>query len=182
MDIRVIRKEEVLTSQWAGGKTNEYIIYPSEAKYADRDFQFRISSATIEAIPSDFTRFNGYKRYLAMLEGDIRLYKNGKEACYDHQTLFSFDSTDDITSYSLGKDFNLMLNQAIEHEVVQITSDSIDTQSRYVFVFALGENTAMINNQKYPMGEYDCIVIINDKLENITIDLTENAIVGYWTY
>ncbi|MDM1390563.1 HutD family protein [Myroides marinus] len=180
MDIRLIRKEEVLTSQWAGGKTNEYIIYPSKAKYADRDFLFRISSATIEAIPSDFTQFTGYKRYLAMLEGDIRLYKNGKEECYDNQVLFSFESSDDITSYSFGKDFNLMLNHSIKNETVRLSLDTVNTQSGHVFVFALGDNTVTINGNSYNLKQYDCLVIINKELDYVSIILDREAIIGYW--
>lgn len=180
MDIRLIRKDEVVTSQWSGGKTNEYIIYPNEAKYADKDFLFRISSATIEAIPSDFTQFTGYKRYLAMLEGDIRLYKNGKEVCYDNQVLFSFESTDDITSYSIGKDFNLMLHHSFENEIVAVSSETINYQSNYLFVFALGDNTIRINDNTYSVGLYDCIVVVNEKLEDISISLEQKAIIGYW--
>ncbi|EPH13804.1 hypothetical protein HMPREF9713_00376 [Myroides odoratimimus CCUG 12700] len=180
MIIKVIKKEEIKTSVWSGGKTNEYVIYPYNAQYADKDFIFRISSATIEVVPSEFTRFNGYRRYLSMLEGDLKLYRQGKEEYYTTHTLFSFGSEEDITSYSLGKDFNLMLHQSIKDEVVQISSDGVNTNAVYLFIFALVDSIVVVNNVRYSIGQYDCLLIINEESDDMSITLDQKAIIGYW--
>ena len=52
----VLKKEENYSvSEWSGGKTKELAIYPPKCRYADRDFIFRLSSATVELDESDFT-------------------------------------------------------------------------------------------------------------------------------
>ncbi|ALU27681.1 HutD family protein [Myroides odoratimimus] len=180
MTIELIKKEEIITSVWSGGKTNEYVIYPRDTQYVDKDFIFRISSATIEAVPSEFTRFNGYRRYLSMLEGDLKLYRQGKEEYYTTHTLFSFGSEEDITSYSLGKDFNLMLHQSIKDEVVQISSDGVNTNAVYLFIFALVDSIAVVNDVCYSMQQYDCLLIINEESDDISLTLDQKAIIGYW--
>ncbi|AJA70736.1 HutD family protein [Myroides odoratimimus] len=180
MTIEVIKKEEITASIWSGGKTNEYVIYPRDAKYVDKDFIFRISSATIEAVPSEFTRFDGYRRYLSMLEGDLKLYRHGKEEYYTTNTLFSFDSEEDITSYSLGKDFNLMLHRSIKDEVVQISADALNTSVLYLFIFALVDCLVVINDISYSIQQYDCLLIINEEYASIKITLDQEVILGYW--
>ena len=68
MNIHLLPKKDSKASIWSGGLTYEYMIYPETANYTNRDFVFRISSATIEKVPSEFTKFKGYHRYLVMLD------------------------------------------------------------------------------------------------------------------
>ncbi|MEK6494108.1 HutD family protein [Myroides odoratimimus] len=180
MTIELIKKEEITANVWSGGKTNEYVIYPKGAQYANKDFMFRISSATIEAVPSEFTRFKGYKRYLSMLEGDLELYRQGKEEYYTPNSLFSFGSEEEIISYSLGKDFNLMLHQSIKDEIVEISSDGVNINAVYLFIFALADNTVVVNDVCYSMQKYDCLLIVNEESNEISITLAQKAIIGYW--
>lgn len=60
MNIHLLPKEDNKASIWSGGLTYEYLIYPKTANYSDRNFVFRVSSATIEKVPSEFTKFKGY--------------------------------------------------------------------------------------------------------------------------
>lgn len=180
MNIELIKREEVYTSQWSGGVTNEYIIYPKHAVYADRDFMFRISSATIESVPSEFTKFNNYRRYLVMLEGDLKLIRNNKKEYYENNTLFAFESNDEITSYSAGKDFNLMLHHSIVDEVVMISSTPFTTERMYLCIFSLKAEDIIINGQVYNLAPYDCLIIYNRTLEFINVKLSADVLVAYW--
>lgn len=65
------------TAIWPGGETTEMFIYPGSAQYADRDFDFRISTATIEVETSEFTSLPAYNRLLAVLEGKLELVHEG---------------------------------------------------------------------------------------------------------
>jgi len=49
MNIRLFPKKDCTAAIWSGGLTYEYMIYPETARYSDRDFVFRISSATRES-------------------------------------------------------------------------------------------------------------------------------------
>lgn len=180
MVIQVIRKEEAKTSIWSGGMTNEYFIYPLNSKYANRDFLFRISSAIIKEIPSEFTKFDGFRRYLTMLEGNLELSINEQKQQYAEHELFSFLSTDNILSYSAGKDFNLMLNNSISDEVVKIANETFNCSSSFCFLFAIKNIQIKINSKIVDLDTYDCLVIENKTLEAIVVDIQDSIIVGYW--
>lgn len=77
MKKKVIKKEDFITTKWAGGETTQFTIYPENANFADKDFIFRISSATFTSTESRFSDFSGYQRYILPLEGSIELYHQG---------------------------------------------------------------------------------------------------------
>ena len=66
------------TTDWSSGKTTEMYIYPKDCSYNERNFDFRISSATIEVEESEFTDLIGYRRLLTILDGELDLKINDK--------------------------------------------------------------------------------------------------------
>ena len=98
------------TSAWSGGSTTQLVIAPAGASYADRDFLWRVSSATVEREESDFTPLPDYDRLIATLRGEIALTHNGGAPLllrpFEVHAFSGADST-----HSLGRctDFNLML-------------------------------------------------------------------------
>lgn len=110
--IQHITPAEYVTSQWGGGTTTQIAIAPAGAVYAQRTFDWRISSATVHLEESDFTPLPDYSRYLSLLQGSIRLTHNcGEELtlqpCYVH----AFDGGDATHSFGTCVDFNLMLRK-----------------------------------------------------------------------
>ena len=61
------------TSKWSGGTTTELFIWPMEGNYAERNFSFRLSSATVDEEHSVFTSLPGIKRYITPLDGSFTL-------------------------------------------------------------------------------------------------------------
>lgn len=181
MQIRVIKKEEVASSRWSGGETREYAIHPQGATYADRVFDFRISSATIEAVPSVFTQFDGYRRYLAMLDGNLQLTQNGKDQGYKKHELFTFPSTASITSFTQGTDFNLMLREQVVDEVVEVRNQPFQTNQPFVLLFALEEAEVVINNQSFKLQPWDCLLVHNQNKTTVAVEFNQQLIVGYWS-
>ncbi len=116
------------TSDWHGGSTTEIYIYPEGATYQQRNFQFRISTATIEISESTFTSLPGIRRKIMILDGQIQLTHRGN---YSKQ-LNKFDTDSflgDWETVSLGyaTDFNLMLTHPFEGEIIAKTLHSPDT-------------------------------------------------------
>ncbi|MBE5971979.1 MAG: HutD family protein [Lachnoclostridium sp.] len=100
---------EYNTSSWSGGTTTELGIGPEGSRYADRDFLWRISSATVDLEESTFTVLPDYDRIIMTLEGEIDLCHNDGE--WIHLKAFethSFDGGDDTVSRGKVVDFNLM--------------------------------------------------------------------------
>ncbi|MBR3293981.1 MAG: HutD family protein [Oscillospiraceae bacterium] len=107
-----LRRADARISAWSGGETAQLLIEPPEADYAARDFLWRVSSATVELERSDFTPLPDYRRYIATLEGEIRLRHNGgAPICLKPLEVHAFDGADDTRSEGRCTDFNLMLRK-----------------------------------------------------------------------
>ena len=107
-----LTKSDYIISSWSGGTTTQIAIAPAGAVYAERDFLWRISSATVELEASDFTALPDYDRWIATLESTIVLSHNGGEAItlHPYQPHF-FDGGDDTHCLGRCTDFNLMLRK-----------------------------------------------------------------------
>ena len=77
MKVKIIKKEDFLTTKWAGGETTQLAIYPEDAIFSNKDFLWRISSASFTSTESSFSDFTGYQRYILALEGKLNLYHKG---------------------------------------------------------------------------------------------------------
>ena len=112
MTIQHLTPDNYITTKWSGGLTTQLGIAPEGAVYADRDFLWRLSSATVEDAESDFTALPDYERMISTLEGTIELSHNGgarlELAPY---AVHRFDGGDDTHSWGRCRDFNLMLRK-----------------------------------------------------------------------
>lgn len=109
MNYQIIKADSFTTTHWNGGTTTELFIYPALSKYVTRNFNFRLSAATVNVEESTFTSLPGTTRTLMVLEGEMTLLHKA------HHTakLGKFDSDNfkgDWNTTSIGKclDFNLM--------------------------------------------------------------------------
>lgn len=166
--IQIIQKSTLKGNVWDGGETFEYCIYPSTSSYAERNFQWRISSATIVKSPSTFTQFQHYNRHLVMLDNDLQIKRNGQLENYQPLTVFQFQSDDHILSYSLGQDYNLMVHSSITSQATFIDT-SAECKESFFFLFALQSSTILINDQEYSLSALDLVIIQNPEHESIWI-------------
>lgn len=181
MQIQIIKKKDIFPSDWDGGKTYQYCIYPSGANYKDKNFDFRISSASIIKVPSDFTRFQGYRRFLVMLDNDLKISRNGQEEHYAQQEIFTFDSSDKITSASSGNDFNLMVKKNIPEVSIKILSGAVASKERFIFLFALVPASIKTGGRSQRLNSFDCMFITNEEKRQLDFQISGSAIFGCWT-
>ncbi len=178
MNIRLFPKKDSKASIWSGGLTYEYMIYPETANYGDRDFVFRISRATIEKVPSEFTKFKGYHRYLVMLDNALDIEVNKEKKIYEKYEIMVFNSTDEVTSYTKGIDFNWMVSEKIGHHKLQITQRNQNCNAQIVLLFSLHTTVVKINEKQYHLEPYNLLVIENQKKENIKLDFSNECLYG----
>lgn len=178
MNIHLLPKKDSKASVWSGGLTYEYLIYPETASYVDRDFVFRISSATIEQEPSAFTKFKGYHRYLVMLDSSLHIEVNKEKKVYEKYEIIEFDSNDEVTSYSKGMDFNWMVSEKIRHHKLQITNSNQSCNAQILILFSLHTTVIKINENPYHLNAFDVLVIENIKKENITLEFFNECLLG----
>ena len=107
-----LKQEDFQVSTWSGGKTVQLAIGPEGALYADREFLWRISSATVELESSEFTALPDYERLIAPLKGEMILSHNGgPEIPLAPFEVHRFDGADRTLSRGKCTDFNLMLRK-----------------------------------------------------------------------
>lgn len=124
MNYKLYRQGDFSVSNWSGGTTTQLAIYPGDAKYADREFIWRLSSATCDLDESDFTDLPDYNRVLAVLHGEVVLAHEGDRSVklkpleYDY-----FDGGQKTKSYGRCTDYNLMTRKGYRGtlEVIELT-------------------------------------------------------------
>lgn len=173
---KIIRVEEFTTTSWSGGETTELFIYPEGAQYREKNFQFRISSATVELEESDFTKLKGINRYISPLDGDLKLTHDGKNFVnLKPFQVYEFQGGLDTTSYGKVRDFNLMLRDRAKGKLESIKIDkevSLCTGNNVFDIFYSYEGyfEFEVNGEKFTLKPNE-LLILNTKEFNNTIDI-----------
>lgn len=110
MEYRIYKEADFKESEWTGGKTRQLAIFPQSARYLDRNFVWRLSSATCEQEETSFSRLPDYDRVLMVLEGSVVLaHQDVRAARLEALEQDRFDGA--YTTKSFGKitDYNLMV-------------------------------------------------------------------------
>ncbi len=120
-----LTEQDFVVSTWSGGTTTQLAICPQGAVYGDRNFQWRMSSATVELETSDFTPLPDYHRFIATLDAPIVLTHNGGEKlALSPLSVHQFDGGDATVSAGCCTDFNLMVRKGqctAQVEVMHLT-------------------------------------------------------------
>jgi environmental stress-induced protein Ves len=147
------------TIAWASGTTTELFIYPSGSGFQERNFRFRISTATVDADETDFSDFSNLTRILMVLEGDLFLTHEGHYSKllgpFDQD---QFDGGWKTKSRGKVRDFNVIFNEEVNASVFHITLESgqvktiaINTQFVFFYVF---EGVFECDGQRLNQGDF----------------------------
>ena len=118
MIIKHIKASDLITTKWSGGTTTQLAIYPQDADYKKQNFQFRISTAMIEAKESTFTKLPGISRKLMILDGEIKIeHQNQYSKILKKFEQDSFEGDWDTKRYGKATDFNLMTTGSAKGEI-----------------------------------------------------------------
>lgn len=103
--------EHKMTS-WSGGTTTEIFISPFDSLYTKRNFDFRISSATVLQEQSYFTKLDGYMRHIMVLDGKLKLiHESDSPININTNEQHYFDGSISTKSFFKCTDLNLMLGK-----------------------------------------------------------------------
>lgn len=184
IQLKIIGKDEMKSSQWSGGTTTEMYIGPPGASYAERNFDVRVSSARVELESSQFTALPGIDRHLMVLEGALQVQHLGHHEKYLRP--FETDSfSGDWETHSIGQvlDFNLMVKRGLKGGLQAIslsgdTTHTIEMESRKLillysyagsFNLSVGGDTLRVNS-----GDAGLVEIT--EMDNITVGLEKTSI------
>ena len=180
MEIEHIKAINLKTKLWAGGTTTQLFIYPKNAEYKNRDFLFRISTATIETTESIFTKLPEVQRKLMILDGEIKIEHKNRYS----KTLKKFDQDEfsgnwDTKSCGKATDFNLMTTGNSIGEIKAITlinsikvniKNDINFYALYVYI---GEVKFIFNKKSFAANKGD-FLIISPKNNELELDIFAN--------
>jgi len=76
--IKHILKEQLETKTWSGGTTTELFIFPEGGDYKSLNFDYRISTASVDVETSKFSSLPGVKRLIMSLTGSLELTHEGQ--------------------------------------------------------------------------------------------------------
>ena len=169
--MKLIKSEKLITKNWSGGKTKELYIFPESKLYANRDFDFRISSATVEVSESIFTSLPNYNRILMILEGELFIEH------IDHRSInlkqFDIDEfSGKWETHSKGKviDFNLIMNKNLNGKIKlrEICGKyNVIKSTNEILVFYCYDGTCYVNGKL--LNKFD--VLILDKKDDSSIEI-----------
>lgn len=181
----VIKKEQYKVSNWSGGTTTEIYLAPQDGSYAERRFDFRISSATVDSEESDFTPLANVKRYLTILEGEMDLtFRETENRKVNLKPYEVVEFSGDVPTHSVGraKDFNLMLKGC--EGVMETFSGGgfslevpINTQ---VFVYSVEAWTGFVNGEEVFINGEDTLHLSTFS-EKMTLQvLGKGSVTQHW--
>jgi environmental stress-induced protein Ves len=105
----MLEAKQFNTQRWSGGSTTEMFIFPEKTSYAERNFDFRLSMATVEVEASDFTPLPGIFRKTLILDGEITLTHKGEAPQHlGKHAVASYEGAWETKSVGRCTDFNLM--------------------------------------------------------------------------
>jgi len=126
--VKLIRKSEQSTTSWSGGTTTQLFIYPENSSYQERNFLFRISTATVEAEESVFTHLPGISRQIMILEGTLKLEHTSRYTKTLHKfETDSFEGDWETRGYGKVTDFNLMTTGKLKGTIYGILMKKDET-------------------------------------------------------
>jgi environmental stress-induced protein Ves len=184
MRTSIFNPEKFKSTKWSGGTTTELCIYPESAQYSERNFGFRISTATVETETSTFTPLPGYERNLMVLSGEMTLTINGelKEPLskFDVET---FDGSWDTQSSGTCKDFNLMTHPDYDGDVCglsltksELLQIELEDEADWLFIYNLQHPiTLIVGNKNFELAPGQFLQIEEVDFDEFTLYSQEDA-------
>jgi environmental stress-induced protein Ves len=177
MEIQLVKATELPITKWSGGTTTQLFIHPATSDFSKKEFDYRISTASVELEDSSFTPFPNYNRKLMIVEGVLDLFHEGHYAIQLHP--FDQDAfSGDWKSHSKGKviDFNVIYkpgyNAKLFHfELSKGEEVRLNCKETTLFYVLYGE--IVVSNGSAQQKD---VIIIDGKGE-LLINSTSNALV-----
>lgn len=183
MAYQLIPQGSYLHSTWSGGETHQIAIAPKGAVYAERNFLWRVSIATVDLEESDFTALPDYRRYSAVLEGGMQVSHDGRP--YKELKPYephAFDGGAKTHAKGKCRDFNLMLRKGQCEGSLKalhfrgetpLQAEDVDTQLLFA---AKGAFTWRSGTDTITVDEGACLLVEGREAQSFEIASEEGSI------
>ena len=140
--INLLRANDFQVSDWSGGKTKQLYLSPPTGHYGKREFDYRLSTATVELAESQFSDLSGFHRILMSLDHTLHLHNASRqeETVLAPFTPYFFEGSDSITSRGTCTDFNLIYSDHYQGQMLAILDGQELSQDEAIqFIYALSD-------------------------------------------
>ena len=160
------------TSTWSGGTTTELFLHPASGSYAQRDFQLRISSATVDLEESDFTPLPGVERYITPLQGNFTLTHPGSTPVLLGPLAAPYRFSGETPTHCVGKatDFNLMLKNCTGR--MELHRNTAPIAAGFNAFYPTEDAVFTLGDTAYEMKSGDLLVIFSETSSTISLGNT----------
>ena len=141
-NITLLKSNDFQVSDWSGGKTKQLYLSPQTGHYGKRDFDYRLSTATVELAESQFSDLSGFHRILMSLDHTLHLHNASRqeETVLAPFTPYFFEGSDSITSRGTCTDFNLIYSDHYQGQMIAISDGQELSQDEAIqFIYALSD-------------------------------------------
>ncbi|MGN9166258.1 HutD/Ves family protein [Tissierellaceae bacterium HCP3S3_D8] len=184
MKEKVIKKEDFTTTKWAGGETTQLAIYPEDAIFSEKDFLWRISSATFTSTESKFSDFSGYQRYILPLEGKLSVYHDGLyNRKLDRYEVEYFDGSWNTYSENTMdcRDYNFIVKNGnlARMQILKEGDEYLLKGSEIVTIFSMNDFVLNLKEreEKRDMDGFSLLVLEIDDEEKISITRANSPVI-----
>lgn len=176
MKEKIIKKEDFITTKWAGGETTQLAIFPENAIFSEKNFLWRISSATFTSTESKFSDFCGYQRYILPLEGKLSVFHDGlyyREL--DKYDVEYFDGSWSTSSENTldCRDYNFIVKGGTlaKMQILKDGDQFLLNTSQIVTIFSMNDFVLNLNNysEKRNIEGFSLYVLETEQVEEISI-------------
>ena len=143
-NVTLLRAKDFQVSDWSGGKTKQLYLSPPTGHYGKRDFDYRLSTATVEVAESQFSDLSGFHRILMSLDHTLHLHNASRQekTVLAPFTSYVFEGSDSITSRGTCTDFNLIYSDHYQGQMIAISDgQELSRDEEIQFIYALGDLT-----------------------------------------
>ena len=140
--ITLLRVNDFQVSDWSGGETKQLYLSPPTGHYGKRNFDYRLSTATVELAESQFSDLSGFHRILMSLDHTLHLHNASRqeETVLAPFTPYFFEGSDSITSRGTCTDFNLIYSDHYQGQMLAISDGQELSQDEAIqFIYALSD-------------------------------------------
>lgn len=141
-NITLLKSNDFQVSDWSGGKTKQLYLSPLTGHYDKRDFDYRLSTATVELAESQFSDLSGFHRILMSLDHTLHLHNASRqeETVLAPFTPYFFEGSDSITSRGTCTDFNLIYSDHYQGQMLAISDrEELSQDEAIQFIYALSD-------------------------------------------
>ena len=141
-NVTLLRANDFQVSDWSGGKTKQLYLSPPTGHYGKREFDYRLSTATVELAESQFSDLSGFHRILMSLDHTLHLHNASRqeETVLAPFTPYFFEGSDSITSRGTCTDFNLIYSDHYQGQMLAISDrEELSQDEAIQFIYALSD-------------------------------------------